>query len=102
MRICRANWPTEVPRTPVVIQRAEQELSCSVARPAMILGERDRRIEYRRTRGGTGCGSYSTLRSTVLLLNEPPVPFPGRLAGVKMGVGRLPTPMFSWDQRPRT
>jgi hypothetical protein len=33
---------------------------------------------------------------------EPPVPFPGRLAGVKMGSGRLPTPMFSWDQRTRT
>ena len=29
---------------------------------------------------------------------EPPVPFPGRLAGVKMGSGRLPTPMFPWDQ----
>jgi len=29
---------------------------------------------------------------------EPQVPFPGRLAGVKMGSGCLPTPTFPWDQ----
>jgi hypothetical protein len=29
--------------------------------------------------------------------HEPQVPFPGRLAGVKMGSGCLPTPTFPWD-----
>jgi hypothetical protein len=31
------------------------------------------------------------------IAHEPQVPFPGRLAGVKMGSGCLPTPTFPWD-----
>jgi hypothetical protein len=30
--------------------------------------------------------------------HEPQVPFPGRLAGVKMGSGCPPTPTLPWDQ----
>ena len=58
---------------------------------ATVIGRRAQGDKARRRKG---CDMHATGGSC----REPQVPFPGRLAGVKMGLGCPPTPTLAWDQ----
>ena len=61
---------------------------------ATVIGRRAQGHTARRRKGVT------RTRPEDRVVSAPRFPFPGRHAGVKMGVGCPPTPMLSWDREP--